>query len=250
MSNVNQMIQHFSSISLEEMSGVKLMNRVDTKFIFNQYKLTDLLKSLDAFYRILEIEGKRIQDYKSLYYDTDGRKFFMDHHNNRVNRNKVRFRKYIQSNLSFLEVKRKNNKGNTIKKRTKVKNIPTVLSDVNKEYVEKIIGKSLDIKAKQWINFSRITFIHKKNKERITMDINLSFENAKKNGNLKNIVIVEVKQERMNRSSDFMRIAKEMRIFPTRLSKYCISTIYLEPNIKQNRFKRKLLFLNKIENQS
>ena len=41
------------------------------------------------------------------------------------------------------------------------------------------------------------------------MDINLSFENAKKNGNLKNIVIVEVKQERMNRSSDFMRIAKE-----------------------------------------
>lgn len=242
------MIQEFPSISLEEMSDVKLMNRVDTKFIFNQQKLPDLLKELISFYRILEIKNKRIQDYESLYYDTDDRKFFIDHHNNRVNRNKVRFRKYLQSNLSFLEVKLKNNKGNTIKRRIKVKEIRKELSETDNNYIEKIIGKPLDIKAKQWINFSRLTFVHKKNKERITMDLDLSFKDTSESGNLKDIIIAEVKQERINRSSDFMRIAKEMRIFPTRLSKYCISTIYLEPDIKQNRFKKKLLLLNKIQN--
>ena len=42
--------------------------------------------------------------------------FFLDHHNRRVNRNKIRFREYVGSNLTFLEVKTKNNKGKTIKK--------------------------------------------------------------------------------------------------------------------------------------
>ena len=32
--------------------------------------------------------------------------------------------------------------------------------------------------------------------------------------NLKQIVIAEVKQERMSRSSDFMKIAKELHVLP------------------------------------
>ena len=89
--------------------------------------------------------------------------------------------------------------------------------------------------------------MHKTKKERLTIDINLSFENKKEKGDIKEIVIAEVKQERMSRSSDFMRIAKEMSILPMRLSKYCISTLQLNPNIKQNRFKKKQLFINKLK---
>ena len=63
------------------------------------------------------------------------------------------------------------------------------------------------------------------------------------------IIIAEVKQERMSRSSDFMRIAKEMSILPMRLSKYCLSTMQLEPHLKKNRFKGKLLFINKLKLQ-
>ena len=80
-----------------------------------------------------------------------------------------------------------------------------------------------------------------------TNDINLSFENEKESGDLRDIVIAEVKQERISRKSDFIRIAKEMSILPMRLSKYCISTIHLNPEIKQNRFKKKLLFINKLK---
>ncbi len=247
MSSLPAIISDFTPISLDEMDDVKLMSRTDTKFAFQANKLPFLLKELIPFYRILAIEGKLIHDYKSLYYDTDDRKFYIDHHNQRVNRNKIRFREYVGSGLTFLEIKRKNNKGKTIKKRMKVDAITKELSEKHKKYIKKIIGKKLVVNAKQWINFSRITLVHKTQKERLTIDINLTFENEKLSGELKQIIIAEVKQEKMSRSSDFMKIAKEMSILPIRLSKYCITTLQLNPDVKQNRFKEKLLFINKLK---
>ena len=229
------------------MDGVKLMNRTDTKFAFRLNQLEPLLKKMQAFYKVLDVNKERIQAYNSLYFDTNDRKFYIDHHNSRVNRNKIRFREYIGSGLTFLEVKLKNNKGKTIKKRVKVPKISSQLSAEQKAFIEKIIGRNLEVSAKQSIRFSRITFVHKEQKERLTIDVNLSFKNDEKKGDLKDIVIAEVKQERMSRSSDFMRIAKEMSILPMRLSKYCISTMQLHPNIKQNRFKKKQLFINKLK---
>ena len=229
------------------MGEVKLMNRTDTKFVFRVINLEKLLEKMQAFYKVLEVNDERIQTYKSLYFDTEDRKFYIDHHNSRVNRNKIRFREYVGSGLTFLEIKLKDNKGKTIKKRMRAAKISEKLSSEQKEYIEKIIGKKLEVSAKQWINFSRLTFVHKTQKERLTIDINLSFENEKESGDLRDIVIAEVKQERMSRKSDFMRIAKEMSILPMRLSKYCISTMQLWQNIKQNRFKKKQLFINKLK---
>ena len=247
MSYFPEIITEFSTISLDEMDDVKLMSRNDTKFAFKANKMPFLLQKLLDFYRVLAIDGKLIHDYKSLYYDTEIRKFYLDHHNGRVNRNKIRFREYVGSSLTFLEIKLKNNKGKTIKKRMKVDGITNELSDKQQKYVEKVIGKPMSVSAKQWINFSRITFVHKTQKERLTMDVNLTFKNNKDNGDMKHIVIAEVKQERMSRSSDFMRIAKEMHILPIRISKYCLTTLALNPDLKKNRFKEKVLFINKLK---
>ena len=247
MSNLPQIVANFLPISLDEMDDVKLMSRTDTKFAFNVVKLPILLQKMIKHYRVLEIEGKRIHHYKSLYFDTEDRKFYLDHHNGRVNRNKIRFREYVGSKLTFLEIKLKNNKGKTIKKRMKVDAISKELSEKQQNYINKIIGQPMKVNAKQWINFSRITFVHKTQKERLTMDVNLTFENANDNGDMKHIVIAEVKQERMSRSSDFMRIAKEMHILPIRISKYCLTTLALNPLLKKNRFKEKVLFINKLK---
>lgn len=247
MSNLPQIIADFLPISLDEMDDVKLMSRTDTKFAFRANKMPFLLQKLLPFYRVLAIDGELIHDYKSLYYDTDNRKFYLDHHNGRVNRNKIRFREYVGSKLTFLEIKRKNNKGKTIKKRMRVNAISNELSEKQQNYIEKIIGRPMEVNAKQWINFSRITFVHKTQKERLTIDVNLTFENSNEKGDMKHIVIAEVKQERMSRSSDFMRIAKEMHILPIRISKYCLTTLALNPELKKNRFKNKVLFINKLK---
>ena len=245
--NLLSTILGFSPITLKEMDEVKLMNRTDTKFIFQINQLEPLLSRMHMFYKVMEVNKERIQAYNSLYFDTNDRKFYIDHHNSRVNRNKIRFREYLGSGLTFLEVKHKSNKGKTIKKRLRVPKISMQLSAEQNIFVEKIIGEKLEVSSMQWISFSRITFVHKKQKERLTIDLDLNFKNDLVKGDLKEIVIAEVKQERMSRSSDFMRIAKEMSILPMRLSKYCISTMQLEPNIKQNRFKKKKLFINKLK---
>lgn len=248
MNEISKITASFSHIKLAEMDNVKLMSRSDTKFAFKFSKLPELLNQMMPFYKVLEINGKFIHDYKSLYFDTDDRKFYLDHHNGRVNRNKVRFREYVGSDLTFLEIKRKNNKGKTIKKRMKVDSINDKLSVKQKEYIYSIIGSNIILNSKQWINFSRITFVHKVHKERLTIDINLNFKEKDRRGDLNQIAIGEVKQERMSRHSDFMRIAKELHILPIRISKYCMSTLELNPELKQNRFKEKTLFLTKLKN--
>lgn len=248
MKEISKITASFSTIKLAEMDNVKLMSRSDTKFAFKISKLPELLNQMIPFYRVLEINGKLIHDYKSLYFDTDDRKFYLDHHNGRVNRNKVRFREYVGSDLTFLEIKRKNNKGKTIKKRIKVDSINDDLSVKQKEYIHSIIGSNIILNSKQWINFSRITFVHKVHKERLTIDINLNFKEKDRRGDLNQIAIGEVKQERMSRLSDFMRIAKDLHILPIRISKYCMSTLELNPELKQNRFKEKTLFLTKLKN--
>ena len=247
MSELKSILSNFNSITLNEMDNVKLMSRVDTKFAFKSEYIFSLLKKMEPFYKVLNINGNNIQDYRSLYFDTEDRKFYIDHHNRRVNRNKVRFREYVGSDLTYLEIKLKNNKKKTIKKRIKVNNIDSKLTKEQIEYIHKIIGQPVTLNAKQWINFSRITFVHKKLKERLTMDINLSYKDSKNKGDLNHIVITEIKQERMSRSSDFMRIAKEMHLLPFRISKYCITTLMLDPSIKKNRFKEKELYINKLK---
>ena len=247
--NLKLELNKFETITLSEMDDVKLMSRTDTKFVFNFSRLLEFLEKLSQFYRVMEIDGERLHHYKSLYFDTEDRKFYIEHHNRRVNRNKIRFREYVGSGLTFLEIKLKNNKGKTIKKRIKVDSISEEITEQQQKYIDKIVGYPIEVSAKQWINFSRVTFVHKTQKERLTMDVNLTFNNKKDEGDLKNIVIAEVKQERMSRSSDFMRVAKEMSILPMRLSKYCMSTLSLNPKLKKNRFKEKSLFINKLKLQ-
>ena len=106
---------------------------------------------------------------------------------------------YVDSGLVFLEIKTKNNKGKTIKKRMKVKSISDKLNSEQQEYINKIIGNEISVEPKQWINFYRMTFVHKKQKERLTVDVDLTFSENDKKGDLKNIIIGEVKQERMSK---------------------------------------------------
>ena len=56
---MTDILSAFAPISLEQMSGVKLMNRTDTKFVTNRTKLYQLLKLAQQDYYIQEIDGER-----------------------------------------------------------------------------------------------------------------------------------------------------------------------------------------------
>ena len=245
---INEALKDFEPISLLEMDRVKLMNRVDTKFAFSVTEFLTFLPHLANQYSILEIEGTRTPFYESLYLDDSQFTFFRDHHNGRTNRFKVRYRKYVESNLSFLEIKHKV-KGRTDKSRIKVDDIPLDLLEKHTKFIEGIVTQDVSLKPVMWNSFHRMTLVNKTENERLTLDFDLTFKWNDKTQNFNNLIIAELKQENVNRNSAFYQLMKSRCIRPYRLSKYCIGSIELYGNtLKFNRFKKKLLQLKKINN--
>ena len=107
----------FAPISLEQMSSVKLMNRIDTKFVTTMPQLVRLLKMAQGEYYVQEIKGERNMLYDTTYFDTRDFGMYNEHQHKHTNRQKIRFRTYVSSDLQFMEVKTKNNHGRTKKKR-------------------------------------------------------------------------------------------------------------------------------------
>ena len=105
----NTVIDSFSTITLDEMKSVRLMNRVDTKFVTTIPRLYDLLEMAQSEYLMQEIGGVRSSAYTTLYYDTPKLEMYIMHHNGCLGRQKVRVREYVDSGQMFLEVKNKNN---------------------------------------------------------------------------------------------------------------------------------------------
>lgn len=83
---MDNIIQNFDSISLAEMSAIRLMNRSDSKFVTTKDKLELLLKMAYSEYRIQEIEGKRNMRYYTVYFDTADHTFYNWHHNGHAGR--------------------------------------------------------------------------------------------------------------------------------------------------------------------
>ena len=96
--------------------------------------------------------------------------------------------------------------------------------------------------------FDRITLVNYDKTERLTIDCNLRFENLR-SGNkaaMTPLVVMELKQD--GRAHSLLKdVLFEMRIRPFKVSKYCIGTCLTRPEVKQNRFKKKLRRIEKLK---
>lgn len=239
-------IHKFKSISLEEMNAVSLMKRTDTKYIIHVNSLAPILDNLQKEYQVLEIESRRIMNYSSVYFDTPKFKFYFDHHNGKVNRTKIRQRKYVDSDLTFLEIKQKNGKGETNKSRIQIPNFELDFSITSKKFISETTGQAFDLQPSLWNNFKRITLVSLKDNERATIDIDLTYSMNDAEKRYENMVVVEVKQHRFDRKSMLVKTLKKYKYNPYSISKYCIGIVNLYAHLKYNLFKRKLLKINKI----
>jgi len=248
MEQITAIVDKFTPISLAEMDSVKLMNRIDTKYIVSANRLAGLLEEAKENYRILEINGCREMLYRTTYFDTEDSRMYTAHQNGKLNRYKIRTREYAVSSIHFLEVKFKNNKGRTVKKRVKRSEGALSFKDAETGFLEEAAPFSVDaLSPKLWNKFIRLTLVHHKAQERITIDFDLSFINDKeKELALPRLSIIEVKQDKYTANSDFLQILKRNRIYEERVSKYCIGSALLYPELKYNRFKEKLLIIDKL----
>ncbi len=254
MNSIADALAQFNPTTLEGLDVLKLLKRYDTKFVFCRDKLPAVFDFLYDNYQVLEIDDRRYFQYESLYYDTDDYFFYRQHHNKKYDRYKVRYRKYIDSNQCYFEVKHKNNKRKTIKSRLLLNNSNFFgeLSEESKSFARKSIflsnGDLIDqIKPKLGIKFDRITFANCHQKERFTVDLNLTFANRNsEQRKMDSIVVAELKSEKHSTNSPLIKYLKELKIYPATFSKYCIGIAMTEKNIKCNRFKKKLLKINKL----
>ncbi len=246
MELIENTINQFNSISLKEMDNVKLMNRVDTKFVCSVEQLPAILNNISDKYKVLEINEQRIMHYRTKYYDTPDFKMFIAHQNGKLNRYKVRERKYIISGINFFEIKYKNNKRRTLKSRI-------VKSDNYLDFSNKEIDflnckspfSSDELELKLYNTFRRITLTNQI--ERVTIDFGIKFSNDNgSKGYLPALAIIEVKQSKFSINSDVVKVLKKHQIRPCSFSKYCIGTTLVYPNLKSNRFKSKILLINKL----
>lgn len=238
-------------ITLSEMKDIKLMNRIDTKYLVSAKFLPELLKNLESDFRIQEVEGKKISKYRTMYFDTSDMSMYLMHHNYKRNRQKIRTRSYLDSGITFLEIKNKNNKGRTKKDRIKISNEDFSDFSSNPEavaFVEKNTQYKIDeLYPTVMSSFDRITLVNYERTERITIDANLNFSNCRTgvNTDSKELVIVELKQDGKATSLLKEKLA-EYRIFPGGMSKYCLGCVLTDKDTKQNRFKQKIRYINKL----
>jgi hypothetical protein len=244
----------FQPVTLNDMDGVKLMNRVDTKFVLNKNRLADLLQKAQAIYSVLEIDNQRITPYSSLYFDTPDLLMYTMHHNGKRNRYKVRMRVYENSQQTFLEVKHKNNKGRTNKKRVEINYNQfenREFCEVNFPFLKQYMPYNPEMLRPTLQNyFRRITLVDKNKTERITIDIGLKFRNIENDSvvEMDELVIIEIKQDGACKS-EFRSILEQSRIFPSSLSKYCLGIVHVNQSVKSNFLKYKIRRINKIINR-
>ena len=98
---LSKCLSTYSPISLDEMDSVKLMNRVDTKYVCHEAQIPAILEAAKDDYRVQEVIGKRIATYDTVYYDTDGLEMYMRHHDQQLNRRKVRIRTYMDTGAEY-----------------------------------------------------------------------------------------------------------------------------------------------------
>ena len=239
------------------MESVKLMNRIDTKYAVSLSVLPAILDAAQADYYAQEINGKRVATYDTMYYDTDTLDMYIRHHDRQLVRQKIRVRQYVESQLTFLEIKRKNNKGRTKKKRISVPGFDingSTFGESKKELwsVEDFIAAKSrytwsELTPHLSTQFHRVTLVNKAKTERLTIDMDLVWKNmiSDESKTFNDLVIIELKRDG-NVPSPMTKIMMDLRIHPLKISKYCIGTVLTTPNIKKNRFKSKIRKIEKI----
>lgn len=174
------------TLDLDRIAAVRLMNRVDTKYLVDEALCMELLERAADQYYVQIIDDCRACRYATLYYDTPQWDMYHLHHNRRLTRQKIRTRTYVETGVTYLEIKNKSNKGRTHKRRMALDRslfaaaaTDTAAADFLRRearYAPETLSPSLATR------FVRVTLVNHAMTERLTIDFDLHFDNVRAAG--------------------------------------------------------------------
>jgi hypothetical protein len=222
-----ELVRGFDPVSLEELDErAALLRRVDNKYAVERERFARLLERLREDHQALEIDGRRMFEYCSTYFDTAELRCFTDHVEDRQPRFKARTRLYVDSDNCVFEVKLKREDGETDKRQT-----DHAVEDAERftDSARVCLEQALDdagleapgeMQPTLLTRFHRITLAAREGSERLTCDlgVRLSSPDGEAAELHDGMILVETKSERGESPAD--RVLAELGLEPISLSKY------------------------------
>ncbi|WP_107082028.1 VTC domain-containing protein [Streptomyces caatingaensis] len=194
-------------------------------------------------FRALEIGGRRVFRYRSVYYDTPGLRSFHDHRQGRRVRFKIRERVYEDSGERQFEIKVKGRRGSTVKHRRRLAGSERVLEGECGRFLADTLRHSCGLgtpdglKPSLRTDYTRATLVAAG--QRVTCDAGLSCVEPDTGRIVRcdpGLVLVETKTA--GRLSDTDRMLHAQGLRPAVFTKYCGGLAALRPDLTANRWRR------------
>lgn len=241
---MNTMTLGFAPIGLAALNAkAAMLERLDNKYVVKGAVLRRALPRLAELFDVLEIDGRRSFVYETCYFDDPELRSYYDHHQGRRQRMKVRVRRYVDAALCFVEVKLKDKRGATIKKRMPYDPAAfgtldrAALAHIEKSYRD-LYGRAFErpLEPVLRMSYSRVTLVAREGGERMTIDSGIRFDGA---GDTRatddDVFIVETKSANGNGLAD--RVLRGLHQHPTNgCSKYCVGMSVTGSVERFNRF--------------
>lgn len=254
MSERNDLVfSSFDPVGLDELDSIaSLQTRVDHKYVIRRSCLETLTAQLRSQSRVLEIDSRRDFGYRSTYFDTPELTSYHDAARKRPRRWKVRTRTYLDSDAHFVEVKTRNRRGRTVKKRQ-----PAVAADhchlgaETQRFVTETLAHRLDLPEEAGAllvarlqptltsEYRRVTLLIETDASRATVDSNLRVSLPDGSRRLlDDHVIIETKTS--GRPSLVDRALWDLGVRPMKISKFGTGLALLRPSLPAAKWNRVL----------
>lgn len=241
----------FAPIGLDALNAkAAMLERLDNKYVVHAPALQAALPELATLFDVLEIDDRRSFTYDTCYFDDPERRSFYDHHQGRRQRLKVRVRRYVDAALCFVEVKLKDKRGVTVKKRLPYDPAKFgTLDETALAHVEQacraLCGRpyARPLEAVLHMSYRRVTLVAREGGERMTIDTGIHFHVRERDdaagpqqstGDA--VFIVETKSAKGHGIAD--AVLRRHHQHPTDgCSKYCVGMSLLGAVERYNRFR-------------
>lgn len=248
-SAIEQSIAAFAPAGETLLAQRMLEQRRDWKFVLPLGLVEQLLEPLSADYRVVLAAGQPLARYENHYFDTADLHCYREHHRGRARRYKVRVRSYLDREISSLEVKSRDPRRITRKRR-----LAREFGDLTVQgaAAEEFIAQHCPLRAGELRpglsnSFRRITLVGVHSPERITLDLGLRFAQGGSSRPLSSLAVVEVKSARSRNGTPVLAHFRRARLRPQGFSKYCVGTALLNEGLRANRFQRILRQVARLE---
>lgn len=249
------LFQAFRAIDLPTLNAkAAMLERLDNKYVVRRPALAAMTGELAELFDVLEIDGQRAFTYETCYFDDPGRHSYHDHHQGRRQRMKVRVRRYVEAGLCFVEVKLKDRRGLTVKKRMpydpdKYGHLDeAALAHVRRSW-EALYGRPFDrtLEPSLRMRYQRVTLVARDGGERMTIDTGIRFfGTGDERGTDEDVYIIETKSAHGHGLAD--AVLRRHHQHPTNgCSKYCVGMSVTGAVQKFNRFRPALRKLGALE---